>query len=240
MTFWELLSLTAGAAWLLPALAVGRQWGSLGILIGLLLGSLVGASSFWGTNKAGHWLIDRFQLDHPGPFRLALAWLLVLGAFGWIAVSAGLATTLTGKLFTTYLPAPARAPWDLAISEGISHIARHPVLAFVAALLFCITVFILWYTMFDRLLRIQFSEACSEWERQGCMSGYFWAPPGARETSMRERGNLLWDWLIDPPSWLSRRASFWRLLGILTMIAMVPAIVLLLWTFVLLISYLTR
>ena len=60
---------------------------------------------------------------------------------------------------------------------------------------------------------------------QGCLSGYFWSPPGSRETSRHERGSLYYNnWLFDPPYWLKGRASFWRLLGLATFFTLFPAV----------------
>lgn len=239
MTHWEFLSLTAGAAWPLAALAIGRHWGTLGILIGLLAGSFIGVGAFWGTLRAGHWLIDRLELDQPSPrlFKLALSWLLLLAAFAWIVISCGLAATIMRSLFVRYLPAPSRAPWEVTIAAGVGYFAQHPALAVFVTLIFCVMVLLLWFLIFDRLLRIHFSEAHSDWERQGCMSGYFWSPPGCRETSMRDRGNLLGDWLVDPPYWLRARASFWRPVGLATMVALVAAVMSLILSLMLLVAH---
>ncbi len=238
MTLWELLSFAAGGAWPLWGFVIGREWGTLGILIGLLAGSFIGIGIFLGTLRAGDWLISRFELDDANtPFKRALSWLLLPAAIAWAAISNLLAITIT-SLFTLYLPAPSLAPWEVALADGVVYLARHPALVVFVALIDCAIVVLFLYLIFDRLLRIQFSEAHSDWERQGCMSGYFWSPPGSRETSRRERGDLFGKWLFDPPYWLKSRASFWRVLGLATMFSLVPAMLALFWGLLtLLLSY---
>lgn len=231
MTLWGLLILSAGFAWPFWGLLIGRNWGTLGILIGLLAGSLIGIGIFWGTDRATDWLLSRVEYDHPStPFKRAFSRLILPGIIAWAAISNLLAVTITTGLFTRYLPAASRAPWEVAISDGVGYLARHPALVVFVGLICFAMVWLLSFLMFDRLLRIQFSEAHSDWERQGCMSGHFWSPPGCRETSMRERGDLLGKWLFDPPYWLRSRASFWRRLGLATMVVLfLPAVISLLW-----------
>lgn len=223
MTLWGCLILAPGFAWPFWGLLIGREWGTLGILIGLLAGSFIGVGFYWGTLRAGDWLFSRFELDDANtPFKRALDGLVLLGAIAWIVISNLLAITITTNLFTLYLPAASRAPWEVAISNGVVYLAQHPALLVFVGLICFATVWLLSFLIFDRLLRIQFSEAHSDWERQGCMSGYFWSPPGCRETSTRERGDLLGKWLFDPPYWLKSRASFWRRLGLATMVVLFP------------------
>lgn len=234
MTFWGLISFTAGGAWPLVGLLMGRHWGSLGILIGLVAGSFIGVGTFWVTDRVGDWLFSRLELDHTStPFKRALSWLfewLILpAAIAWIVISTLLAITIMRSLFRLYLPAPGRAPWEVALSAGVVYLAQHPALAVFGALIYCAMLFLLSFLIFDRLLRIQFSEAHSDWERQSRMSGYFWSPPGSRETSRHERGALYYDkWLFDPPDWVKARASFGRRLGLVTLFALVPAVLVLL------------
>ncbi len=231
MTLLDLMSLTAGGAWPIWGFLIGRQWGTLSILLGLLAGSLIGYGFFWVTLRVGHWLIWRPVLDHPcTPFRVALGWLLLLATIAWLVISNVLAMTITAGLFTLFQPAPGRAAWEVAISAGVVYLARHPVLAIFVALINFAMVVLLSYLIFDRLLWIQFSEARSDWERQGCMSGYFWSPPGSRETSRHERGNLFNNWLTDPPYWVKARASFWRLLAWANFLALLPAVFVLLFS----------
>ena len=236
MTLWGCLILGAGAAWPLWGFLIGREWGTLGILIGLLAGSFIGIGIFRGTFIAGDWLISRLdELDHAStPFKRALSWLyeklLLPGGIAWMVISNLLAVTITTGLFTLYLPAASRAPWEVAISAGVVYLARHPAQAIFIALLYGAMVVLLSYLIFDRLLWIQFSEAHSDWERQGCMSGHFWSPPGSRKTSTRERGNLLGDWLFDPPDWVKARASFWRLLALANFVNLVPVVFVLLFS----------
>ena len=226
MTLWGCLILGAGFAWPFWGLLIGREWGTLGILIGLLAGSFIGVGFYWGTDRAADRLCSRLdELDHAStPFKRALSWLferlLLPGAIAWMVISNLLAVTITTGLFTLYLPAASRAPWEVAISNGVVYLARHPALLVFVGLICFATVWLLSFLIFDRLLRIQFSEARSDWERQGCMSGYFWSPPGCRETSTRERGELLGKWLFDPPYWLKGRAPFWRRLGLATMVVL--------------------
>ncbi len=231
MTLLHLLSSVAGGAWPIWGFLVGRQWGTLGILIGLSAGSFIGIGVYWGTDRAADWLFSRVEHDHPStPFKRALSWLILPGVIAWAVISNMLAVTITTGLFTRYLPAASRAAWEVAISNGVVYLTRHPaLLVFVGLICFAI-VWLLSHLMFDRLLRIQFSEAHSDWERQGCMSGYSWSPPGCRETSMRERGELLGKWLSDPPYWLRSRAPFWRRLGFATMVVLFfLAVISLLW-----------
>ena len=236
MTLWGLLSLAAGGAWVFWGFLIGRESGTLGILIGLLGGAFIGAGIFLGTLRAGDWLISRLdELDHARtPLRRALSWLFeklyLLGAIAWMVISNLLAVTIMTGLFTLYLPAASRAPWEVALSNGVVYLTRHPAPMVFFGLIDFAVVVLLSYLIFDRLLRIQFSEAHSDWERQGCMSGYFWSPPGCRETSRRERGDLLGKWLFNPPYWLKSSASFWRVLGLATMVVLFPpALISLLW-----------
>lgn len=231
MTLWDLLSLAAGGAWVLWGFFIGREWGTLGILIGLFGGSLIGIGIFLGTLRAGDWLFARLEYDHPStPFKRALSWLILPGAIAWVVISNLLAVTITTGLFTLSLPAASRAPWEVALSNGVVYLTRHPAPMVFFGLIDFAMVVLLSYLIFDRLLRIQFSEARSDWERQGCKSGYFWSPPGSRETSRRERGDLLGKWLFNPPYWMKGKASFWRLLGWVTMVVLFPpALISLLW-----------
>jgi hypothetical protein len=63
----------------------------------------------------------------------------------------------------------------------------------------------LWsFFLFDRLLRFQFSDHRSEWERIGCPPGFFWVPPGAKTLlGGFSRGGLFWGWAKRPPTWVS-------------------------------------
>ncbi len=231
MTLWGLLILSPGFVWPFWGLLIGRNWGTLGILIGLLAGSFVGIGILWGTDRATDWLCTRVEYDHPStPFKRAVSWLIMPGLIAWNVISNLLAVTITTGLFTRYLPAASRAVWEVAISNGVVYLTRHPALLVFVGLTCFAMAWLLSFLMFDRLLRIQFSEAQSDWEQEGCMSGYFWSPPGCRETSMRERGELLGKWLSDPPYWLRSRAPFWRRLGLATMVVLsVLAVVSLLW-----------
>ena len=213
------------------AYSLGEIGEPFGILIGLLVGSFIGIGIFRGTDRAVDWLCTRVEYDHPStPFKRAVSWLIMPGLIAWNVISNLLAVTITTGLFTRYLPAASRAVWEVAISNGVVYLTRHPaLLVFVGLICFAI-VWLLSHLMFDRLLRIQFSEAHSDWERQGCMSGHFWSPPGCLETSMRERGDLLGKWLSDPPYWLRSRAPFWRRLGFATMVVLFfLAVISLLW-----------
>ncbi len=231
MTLWGMLILSPGFAWPFWGLLIGRSWGTLGILIGLLVGSFIGIGIFWGTDRAADWLCTRVEYDHPStPFKRAVSRLIMPGLIAWSVISNLLAVTITIGLFTLYLPAVSRAPWEVAISNGVVYLARHPTLLVFVGLIDFAMVVLLSFLIFDRLLRIQFSEAHSDWERQGCMSGYFWPPPGSRETSRQERGNLLYNWLTDPPDWVKARASFWRLLGWANFLTLIPAVVVLLFS----------
>jgi hypothetical protein len=235
MTLWGLLSFAAGGAWLFWGFFIGREWGSLGLLIGLVAGSCIGVGTFWGTDRAGDWLLSRLDLDQAStPFKRALSslydWLLLLGAIAWIVISHLLAFTIMSSLFRLNLPAVGRAAWEVALSAGVVYLARHPAQAVFGALIYCAMLVLLSYLIFDRLLRIQSSSAHSDWERQGRLSGYFWSAPGSRETSRHERGALYYDkWLFDPPEWVKGRASFWRWLGLVTLFALVPAVPVLLY-----------
>ncbi len=235
MTLCGTLILGAGAAWPFWGVLIGRDWGTLGILIGLSAGSFIGIGVYWGTDRAADWLFSRVEHDHPStPFKRALSWLILPGVIAWAVISNMLAVTITTGLFTLYLPAASRAPWEVAISNGAVYLAddlaQHPAQVVFVGLICMAMVWLLSFLMFDRLLRIQFSEAHSDWERQGCMSGYSWSPPGCRETSMRERGELLGKWLSDPPYWLRSRAPFWRRLGFATMVVLFClAVISLLW-----------
>ena len=68
---------------------------------------------------------------------------------------------------------------------------------------------ILWsFALFDRLLRIQFSEHRSEWERLGCPPGFFWVPRDAKTLlGGFSRGGLLWEWTACAPAWVSQSES---------------------------------
>ena len=67
----------------------------------------------------------------------------------------------------------------------------------------------LWsFALFDRLLRIQFSEHHPEWERLGCPPGFFWVPSGAKTLlGGFSRGGLLWEWTARAPVWVSQSES---------------------------------
>ncbi len=89
-------------------------------------------------------------------------------------------------------------------------------------------ILVISFRLFDRLLGIQFSDAHSEWENQGCPSGYFWSPPGSQKLSMQNRGHLFSQWFYHAPTWVrgSQKAlrlySWFRLLTWLEIIVGVP------------------
>ena len=72
----------------------------------------------------------------------------------------------------------------------------------VATMPLFLVVLVVSFVVFDRLLRIQFSDAHSDWEREGCPSGYFWAPPSSRKLSPRARGYLYSKWFYHAPPWV--------------------------------------
>jgi len=84
------------------------------------------------------------------------------------------------------------------------------------------------FLLFDRLLGIQFSDARSEWEKQGRPSGYFWSPPGSQKLSMQNRGHLFSQWFYCVPAWArgsqeaSKLYSWFRLLTVLQIIVGAP------------------
>ena len=87
--------------------------------------------------------------------------------------------------------------------------ARTLALVLLATLPPFLLVLIVSFRLFDRLLRIQFSDARSEWEQMGSPSGYFWSPPGSRKLSLRARGYLWSQWFYHAPPWVrgSEQAS---------------------------------
>jgi len=102
----------------------------------------------------------------------------------------------------------------------------HSLSFFLLAALLAVVFVIMSFIVFDRLLRIQFSDARSEWESDDCPSGYFWAPPGSKRLSPRARGNLLSHWFYHRPAWVSSSAQAARLYGLLRLATYLAAIAL--------------
>ena len=104
-------------------------------------------------------------------------------------------------------------------------------LVLMATLPAFLVVLVVSFWVFDRLLRLQFSDAHSEWEREGCASGYFWAPPGSRKLSLPARGYIYSQWFYHTPSWVrgSKQAqnlyARFRLLVWLTIIVFTPVFI---------------
>jgi hypothetical protein len=62
--------------------------------------------------------------------------------------------------------------------------------------------------LFDRLLRIQFAESRSEWERQGGPIGYSWFPREAEVSSgTHARDILVQEWRKSAPDWIATNQS---------------------------------
>jgi len=84
------------------------------------------------------------------------------------------------------------------------------------------------FRLFDELLRVQFSNAYSEWQRCDHPSGYFWKPPGSRGMSLKQRGNLWSYWYWYRPAWVDcsedsgKLYRRFRLVGHLTTLAFAP------------------
>lgn len=88
----------------------------------------------------------------------------------------------------------------------------HPVLLFVwlGTLVLTVATSVVVQVFFDRLLRIQFTECRSEWERQGCPVGFFWFPRESEPSSgTHARGMLIVEWARTVPDWItvSQRAT---------------------------------
>jgi hypothetical protein len=103
---------------------------------------------------------------------------------------------------TNSTPLPA-APVAGLCDRQNSVTLRTLTLALIVTVPFFVIVLIVAFRVFDRLLRIQFSDARSDWERAGCPSGYFWSPPGSRKLSLRARGYLYTQWFYHAPLWAS-------------------------------------
>ena len=59
------------------------------------------------------------------------------------------------------------------------------------------------FRMFDRLLRFQFTEHRTEWERSGGPIGFFWVPPEASVApGSRVRSALFSEWARISPGWI--------------------------------------
>src|SRR6266849_10409926 len=86
--FLELLSLTAGMTVFVAAFMEGRKAGTLGTLVGLVLGLAIGSVVFLGTRAALKWAVRRLNLHEPNPppLRLALSWLIcIVALIGMVA-----------------------------------------------------------------------------------------------------------------------------------------------------------
>lgn len=88
----------------------------------------------------------------------------------------------------------------------------HPILllVWVGTLVLTVATSAVVLVFFDRLLRIQFAECRSEWERQGCPAGFFWFPRESEPSSgTHARGVLVAEWARTVPDWISvsERAS---------------------------------
>ena len=87
------------------------------------------------------------------------------------------------------------------------------VIVLVAGLTLFVPLLLVSFRLFDELLRVQFSDAHSEWERCDSPSGYFWKPPGSRRLSLRQRGDLLSFWYLYRPQWVESSERYQRLYG---------------------------
>jgi len=101
-------------------------------------------------------------------------------------------------------------------------------IVFVAGLPLFLLLLIASFRLFDELLRVQFSDVHSEWERCDSPSGYFWKPPGSRHLSLRRRGDLWSHWYWNRPQWIDcseRSRTLYRrfkLMGQLSIVAFAP------------------
>lgn len=102
------------------------------------------------------------------------------------------------------------------------------VIVLVAGLTLFLPLLLASFRLFDELLRVQFSDAHSEWERYDSPSGYFWKPPGSRQLSLRQRGDLWSFWYLYRPPWVDGSERYqglyrrFKLLGHLSVVAFVP------------------
>ncbi len=104
MTFTELMGLLALTTPLLCGLVAGKPDGSLGLLMGLIVGSVSSASSFLGVRIVYGWVTRHPKLGstHPGAFWIGISWLLCVAWVVWISGFSFLAAWLT-KLVTSSL-----------------------------------------------------------------------------------------------------------------------------------------
>ncbi len=96
--FMEILSLVAGVTVVVAGFMEGKRGGALGILIGLIIALPAGFGIFWTTRRLLKRTVMRHQLHEAqlSPARLALSWVLVIGAIVWMVIGAFGVTWLTG------------------------------------------------------------------------------------------------------------------------------------------------
>ena len=98
MTFTELLSLMAFVAPVVGSSDTGWRAGSgVGLLIGLIVGSVFGVGSFFGVRVCDRWIGRHPKLStaHPGAFWIGLSWFLCAALIIWIG-----GVSVVGLLFT--------------------------------------------------------------------------------------------------------------------------------------------
>jgi hypothetical protein len=84
-------------------------------------------------------------------------------------------------------------------------------LLFIIGLTFIFLMLVAFY-FFDRLVKFQYTQFKSEWEKAGAPHGFFWVPKESasrlkvtpKATSTRARTKHLFSWLFHTPEWIKQ------------------------------------
>lgn len=98
MSLWALLSLISAGVPLVISLLQGKEFGGVGLLIGVLTGGIVGIVSFLALQRGSSFVIQRQRAKANKdalPIKERTYALLYLGALLWIAISGAFAFCIT-------------------------------------------------------------------------------------------------------------------------------------------------